>query len=205
MGVVVTGLKIIYKNILVMEVKVQDGDIINVPHGLKPIIKDTYITFKKQPIFKNGDVLVIDSFHESGTNYIFIFNGIKERDGFYYHALIDKGGELFRDSKIVCDSSQVRHATIAEEYAFFKQLKQEKLKWNKTDYKLEYIRWRAKKKEKYYYLDSYLKVEDMTETGSWVDNDLYNSGNYFRTKDLALLYKLNVQSTLKKFHEEIKE
>lgn len=35
-----------------MEVKVQDGDTINIPHGLKPIIKDTYITFKKQPIFK---------------------------------------------------------------------------------------------------------------------------------------------------------
>lgn len=63
----------------------------------------------------------------------------------------------------------------------------------------------AKKNEKYYYLDSYMKVEDMTETGSFVDVDLYDSGNYFRTKDLALLYKLNVQSTLKKFHEEIKE
>lgn len=45
----------------------------------------------------------------------------------------------------------------------------------------------------------------MTETGSFVDVDLYESGNYFRTKDLALLYKLNLQSTLNKFHEEIKE
>lgn len=188
-----------------MEVKVQDGDIINVPHGLKPIIKDTYITFKKQPFFKNGDVLAIDSFHESGTDYIFIFNGVKERDGFYYHAFIDKGGKLMRDSKIVCDSSQVRYATIEEKYVFFQQLKQEKLSWNDKEYKLEYIRWRAKKNEKYYYLDSMLKVVDGTETGSWLDNELYESGNYFRTEDLARLYKLDLQSTLRKFHEEIKE
>lgn len=188
-----------------MEVKVQDGDIINVPHGLKPIIKDTYITFKKQPFFRNGDVLVIDTFNKSDTDYIFIYNGVKEKDGFYYHAFIDKDGKLLRDSKIICDSSQVRHATIAEEYAFFKHLEKEKLKWNKEEYRLEYIRWRANKNEKYYYLDSYLKVDIMTETGSWVDNDLYESGNYFRTEDLVRLYKLNVQSTLSKFHEDIKE
>lgn len=189
-----------------MEIKIQDGDIINVPHGLKPIINDTYITFKKQPVFKNGDVLVVDRCHRTEPDNIFIYNGIKDKEGcYYYYVFRYIDGTLDRDGKFNCDSSMLRHATIAEEYAFFKHLEKEKLKWNKEEYKLECIRWRAKKNEKYYYLDSYMKVEDMTETGSWVDNDLYETGNYFRTKDLALLYKLNVQSTLKKFHEEIKE
>ena len=45
----------------------------------------------------------------------------------------------------------------------------------------------------------------MTEHYTSTDRELYESGNYFRTKDLALLYKLNVHLTLNKFHEEIKE
>lgn len=191
-----------------MEVKVQDGDIINVPHGLKPIIKDTYITFKKQPVFKNGDVLVVDSFNKTAVNatdYMLIYNGVQYKDGFGHHIYIDKGGNIIRNSKIFCDSSQLRHATISEKYSFFNHLEKENLKWNEKEYKLECIRWRANKNEKYYYLDSYLEVDIMTETGSWVDDDMYESGNYFRTKDLALLYKLNAQSTLSKFHEDIKE
>lgn len=190
-----------------MEMKVQDGDIINIPHDLKPIIKDTYITFKKYPSFKNGDVLVVDSFNKTSVNktdYIFIYNGVQDKDGFYHHVYIDKGGKIIRDSKIFCKSSQLRHATIEEKYEFFQQLKQEKLRWNDKEYKLEYIRWRAKKNEKYYYLNSMLKVVDGTETGSWLDNDLYESGNYFRTEDLARLYKLELQSMLQKFHEDYK-
>lgn len=95
MGVVVTGLKIICEQFIIikdMEVKVQDGDIINVPHGLKPIIKDTYITFKKQPVFKNGDVLVVDSYNKTAANatdYMLIYNGVKEKDGYGHHIYMD--------------------------------------------------------------------------------------------------------------------
>ena len=189
-----------------MEIKIQDGDIINIPSDLKPIIKDTYITFEKQPFLKNGDILVMDKHHDSGPHITFIYNGEKDNEGCYhYHILMHTDGTTERYGRLKCDSSDFRHATIAEKYTFFEQLKQEKLKWNDKDYRLECIRWRAKKNDKYYYLDSTMKVYDMTETGSFVDVDLYESGNYFRTKDLALLYKLNVQSTLRKFHEDIKE
>lgn len=63
-----------------MEVTVQDGDTINIPRGLKPIIKDTYITFKKQPIFKNGDVLIVDRYHTTEPNIMFIYNGEKDKE-----------------------------------------------------------------------------------------------------------------------------
>lgn len=189
-----------------MEVKVQDGDIINVPHGLKPIIKETYITFKKQPIFKNGDVLVIDRCHSTEPDNIFIYNGVKDKEGYYhYHVFRNIDGTLDIDGKINCDSSMFHHATIEEKYTFFEQLKQEKLKWNDKDYRLECIRWRAKKNEKYYHLYSNLKVDSMTETGTWIDDEMYDSGNYFRTKDLACQCRLELLSTLRKFHEDIKE
>ena len=45
----------------------------------------------------------------------------------------------FKDSYIICDSAQLRHATIAEKYAFLQQLKQENLKWNDNENKIEHI------------------------------------------------------------------
>ena len=189
-----------------MVITIQDGDTINVPPYLKPIIKDTYITFKKQPVFKNGDVLIVDRCHSIEPDYIFIYNGVKDKEGCYhYHVFRNIDGTLDIDGKFNCDSSMLRHATMAEKYAFFQHLEKENLKWNEKEYRLEYIRWRANKNEKYYYLDYTMKVYDMTETGSWKDRELYESGNYFRTKDLAELYKLELKSMLTKFHEEIEE
>ena len=59
MDEVVTILKIIYKNI-VMKVKSTRWGYHQYPTWFKANHKDTYITFKKQPIFKNGDVLIFD-------------------------------------------------------------------------------------------------------------------------------------------------
>lgn len=191
-----------------MEIKIEDGDIFTFPPDLEPIIKDNYVTFKKAPVFKNGDVLVVDSFNKTAVNktdYILIYNGVKYKDGFGHYIYIDKGGKIIRDSRIFCHSSQLRHATIAEKYAFFQKLKQEKLKWNDKEYKIEQIKWRAKNNEKYYYLNSRMKVVPMSETGSFVDVELYESGNYFRTKEMAKLYQLELKSVLQKFHKEIKE
>lgn len=190
-----------------MEVTVQDGDTINIPRGLKPIIKDTYITFKKQPIFKNGDILIFEQTDESyKCKTIFIYNGEQDENGYYhFHILRDVDGELLKDSYIICDSGQLRHATIAEKYAFLQQLKQENLKWNDNENKIEHINWRAKKNEKYFHLYSNLKVDSTTESGTWIDDEMYDSGNYFRTKDLACQCRLELLSTLRKFHEDIKE
>lgn len=70
-----------------MEVKVQDGDTINIPHGLKPIIKDTYITFKKQPIFKKCDVLTISSTQNDKKLYFY--------DYFFTDMIKDYHSDLF--------------------------------------------------------------------------------------------------------------
>lgn len=99
----------------------------------------------------------------------------------------------------------MRHATIAEKYAFLQQLKQENLKWNDNENKIEHINWREKKNEKYFHLYSNLKVDSATEAGTWIDDEMYDSGNYFRTKDLACQCRLELLSTLRKFHEDIKE
>lgn len=189
-----------------MEITIQDGDTINVPPYLKPIIKDTYITFKKQPFLKNGDVLIVDRYHTNEPNIMFIYNGEKDKEGCYhYHILMHIDETIERNGRLNCDSSMFRHATIEEQCTFFEKLKRQNLKWNKEVYKLEYITWRAKQNEKYFYLNSRMKVVSMTETGSLPDRGLYESGNYFRTKDLAELYKLELKSILRKFHEEIKE
>lgn len=109
------------------------------------------------------------------------------------------------NGRLNCDSSMFRHATIEEQCAFFEKLKRQKLIWNKEEYRIEYIKWRAKKNEKYFHLYSNLKVDSTTESGTWIDDEMYDSGNYFRTKDLACQCRLELLSTLRKFHEDIKE
>ena len=47
-------------------------------------------------------------------------------------------------------------------------------------------------------------MDSTTEAGTWIDDEMYDSGNYFRTKDLACQCRLELLSTLRKFHEDIK-
>lgn len=190
-----------------MEIKIQEGDTFVFPSYLKPIIKENYITFKKQPFFKNGDILIMDEYIDSAKcKTMFIYNGEKDRNGFYhYHILRNNDGQLLTDGKIFADSSQFRHATIYEEYPFFEQLKKGNLKWNKEDCRIEHVIWRANKNENYYYINTRMEVVQMTDKHTLYDNQLYESENYFRTKNLAHVALLELKSTLRKYHEDIKE
>jgi hypothetical protein len=48
------------------------------------------------------------------------------------------------------------------------------------------MRWRAKEGEKYYIINLFNnKIEEQSECNVGVDNDLYDCGNYFRTREEA--------------------
>lgn len=63
-------------------------------------------------------------------------------------------------------------------------------------------RWRAKKGEKYYYINSSGEVSEETEVFYWCDKERYLIGNYFRTEELAKKARELLKETLKKFNEE---
>ena len=65
-------------------------------------------------------------------------------------------------------------------------------------------RWRAKENEKYYRVDTFNRVSSFWETYSEEDTMVYNSHNYFKTKEEAEKYArvLKTEMLLRKYADE---
>lgn len=177
-----------------MEVKFNAGDKIAIPEGCKAIIKDESVVFEKE--FKNGDVLCSAY---SGTMVIF---KEKEKDGsryFYSHYNTD------RSSNKCWNSAAFRHATEEEKKQLFDKMKEQDLRWNAEEKRVEKLLWRADAGEEYYFINSSLKVIKIEECWSVLCSEHYSANNYFRTKEQAEEAAKRVKETLRNYHEEIGE
>ena len=89
-------------------------------------------------------------------------------------------------------------------------MKEQGLKWNAEEKKVEKIRWRAKYGEPYWYVTSSCSVagdfmrEENSLTGSGAIED-WHGYNHFRKKAQAAKAAKRVKETLKKYCEEIGE
>lgn len=186
-----------------MKIELQAGDTIAIPEGCKAIIKDESVVFEKE--FKDGDVLC----SESG-NTILIFKGKYEDEinHFHSHYNITNLANTFwtpdEDNNYWVTKS-FRHATEKEKQLLFKKMKEQGLKWNDEEKKVEKIRWRAPENHKYWYCSNNLEVVKITDCGYNCDYKMYNCGNYFRTEEQAEEAAKRMKETLRKYHEEIGE
>ena len=180
-----------------MKVELQAGDKIAIPDGCKATIKDGNVIFEKEvQEFKDGDVLC--SVY-SGTMVIF---KEKEKDGsryFYSHYNAD------RSSNKCWNSAAFRHATEEEKQLLFDKMKEQGLKWNAEEKRVEKLRWRADVGVKYYFVDSLLDVLYIKECWSSLCNKHYSARNYFRTEEQAEEAAKRIKEVLCNYHEEIKE
>lgn len=191
-----------------MKVELQCGDTITIPNGCKAVIKDGSVVFEKEEKvqdFKDGDILVS------------VVNG-KRRNAFIYKSSDILGFHLFyagvnADGNLsINDSSNSRwsnhnlsHATEEERQLLFDKMKEQGLLWNAEEKRVEKIRWRAKKYEKYYFFDANLLVRSIDDTYSTFDNKLWDAFNHFRKEEQAEEAAKRVKETLRKYHEEIGE
>ena len=183
-----------------MKIELQAGDTITIPKGCKAVIKYGCVVFEKEEKkqvqeFKDGDVLTSIF---NGQNVIF-----KEMEkcgtfAVYYNDLGSINYGWIIDS--------FRHATEEEKQLLFDKMKEQGLKWNAEEKRVEKIRWRAKRGE-YYFLfrSTTLKVDCYTECFDEIDANLYHSDNYFRTNEQAEEAAKRVKEVLHKYHEEIGE
>lgn len=180
-----------------MKVELQAGDKIAIPDGCKATIKDGNVIFEKEvQEFKDGDVLC--SVY-SGTMVIF---KEKEKDGsryFYSHYNAD------RSSNKCWNSAAFRHATEEEKQLLFDKMKEQGLRWNAEEKRVEKLRWRADVGVKYYFVDSLLDVLHIKECWSSLCNKHYSARNYFRTEEQAEEAAKRIKEVLFKYHEEIGE
>ena len=155
-----------------MEIKLSAGDTIQVPAGCKATIKENTIVIEeeqKQQEFKDGDIL-----HSKNTDRIIIFKSYKTelKDAFrcYYNSI--------KQTNLYWDTTSFRHATEQEKQAFFDDLKEKGLHWNAETKEMEKIRKRAKKGEKYLYIDGIGCIHELEECYDSDDDENYNLGNY---------------------------
>ena len=180
-----------------MEVKLQCGDTIAIPDGCKAIVKDGNVIFEKEKQeFKDGDVL--HSVYNS-TMLIFKEEEKDHRNRFYTHYNTN------HRSYEKWNKDAFRHATEEEKQLLFDKMKEQGLKWNTEEKKVEKIRWRADVGVKYYFIDSLLDVLHIKECWSSLCNKHYSARNYFRTEEQAEEAAKRVKETLRNYHEEIKE
>ena len=79
-----------------------------------------------------------------------------------------------------------RYATPEEKSDFLARLEKECHKrWNPETKQLEDIRWRAKMRERYYFVTSACDVASYEESNLGCDNVYYNLGNYYRNVEAA--------------------
>nr|DAQ14381.1 MAG TPA: hypothetical protein [Caudoviricetes sp.] len=111
-----------------------------------------------------------------------------------------------KDSLSFCGHKEdVRHATEEEKQFLFAKMKEQGLRWNAEEKRVEKIRWRAEDGRIYFCIDNQGIVIVDKECGYYVDKNRHEYGNYFHTKEQAEEAAKRVKETLKKFHEEIGE
>lgn len=199
-----------------MKVELQSGDRIAIPEGCKAQINGNEVVIEKEKKeeaktqeFKDGDVLT--SLFDNKVVFIFKEDELKQKDNRNDYYVCHTADYVIdvppKDSVFFCGHKEdVRHATNEEKQFLFDKMKEQGLRWNAKEKRVEKIRWRAKRGEYYSLLDRLtFKVDCYTESFDEIDTKLYNSGNYFRTNEQAEEAARRVKETLRKYHEEIGE
>lgn len=200
-----------------MKVKLQCGDSITIPEGCKAIVKDRSVVFEKEEQkdqeFKDGDVLT--SLFDNKVVFIFREDESKQKynkNGYYVcHIYVSHSTGYTievptKDSLSFCGhKDDVRLATNEEKQFLFDKMKEQGLKWNAEEKRVETIRWRAKGKEIYYYVGSNMEVYTFSPSTSEDEEDDFKSYNYFRIKEQAEESARRMKEVLFQYHEEIGE
>ena len=180
-----------------MKVELQCGDTIAIPDGCKATIKDGSVVIEKEEKeFENGDVLC--SVY-SGT--LLIFKEMCEDDSRYFYSHYNTDCTSNKGWNKVA----FRHVIEKEKQQLFDKMKEQGLKWNAEEKRVEKIRWRAKKGDDYYFIDSFCYLRQDREEFQLMDDKIYNNYNYFRTEEQDEEAAKRVKETLRKYHEEIGE
>lgn len=191
-----------------MKVELQAGDTITIPEGCRVTTKDGSVVFEKEEKvqdFKDGDVLVL-VVNGKRCN-AFIYKSTDKRGFHYYYVGLDVYNQISisESPSNRWSNNDLSYATKEEKQQLFDKMKEQGLKWNAEEKRVEKIRWRAKKGENYYFFDANLVVRSIDEAYSAFDNEVWDAFNHFRTEEQTEEAAKRVKEVLKKFHEEIGE
>lgn len=190
-----------------IEIKAHGGKII-IPEGYKAVVKDGIVTIEKEEVreFKDGDILVSTTPYGSKTP--FIFKRRKDNGDCICYVGLNSTYEVVGIAKneiFFYGRHGISYAIDEEKQLLFDKMKEQGLRWNAEEKRVEKIRWRAEKGQEYHFLSNGLTEGSATETNVSFDKELWDSFNYFRTEEQAEEAAERVKETLRKYHEEIGE
>ena len=175
---------------------------INVPEGCRVVSVETtddmvVVKFEKEESsFKENEILFCKN---SETKWIAIFDKCKDKHSFYAKCVYVIGTEDLATNEWSFYGSMLRLATDSEKQLLFDKLKEKCLMFDGKNV----VRWRADPYRKYFYL---LGDGDIAETedimSNW-DNEYYNIGNYFPTREMAEAFKKVYIESLNNFHKNL--
>ena len=188
-----------------MKVELQCGDTITIPTGCKATIKDGSVVFEKEQKFKDGDILTIADYVD--TSCPFIYKNTDERGSHSYYVGVDTCNllSISYDPHFRWGDGALRYATEEEKQFLFDKMKEQGLKWNAEEKRVEKIRWRAEDGRIYFCIDNQGIVIVDKECGYYVDKNRHEYGNYFHTKEQAEEAAKRMKEVLRQYHEEIGE
>ena len=193
-----------------MEVKFNAGDMCAIPDGCKATIKDGVVIFEKEEDkeFKDGDILIDDrKLSEFPCKIIMIYKGAKSEEGNYECYIFRNlmGSLVINEGCCSSEFVKIRLATEEEKAELFDKMKEQGLRWNAEEKRVEKIRWRAEEGEEYFSIDTAMQVRNFFEDFKEYDDFFYDAFNYFKTKEQAEEAAKRIKEVLRIYHEEIKE
>ena len=183
-----------------MKVELQCGDTIAIPNGCRAVIKDNVIVFEEEEKFKDGDII-------AKNKAVAILKGAFNNGIFIDYACLNFDGNVLvsNNTEWSTNPDGWHIATEEEKQLLFDNMKEQGLRWNAEEKRVEKIRWRAEYDEEYCYVGNQGIVIVDKENGYSADKIKHEFGNYFRTYEQAEEAANRVKETLRKYHEEIGE
>ena len=188
-----------------MEIKFKRGDRLPLPEGCKAVIEGNVILIQsKGEEFKDGDIVIPA---KGNCIYPFIYRGTSDYGTHKFYAGIDILGDLVIDRIGDCGfgDNELRLATEEEQKLLFMKLKEQGLRWNAEEKKIEKISWQPKNGERYYFVNAFCEVGNIVCFENHIDEALEKIYNQFRTEEQAKKSAEAVRETLRRFHEENKQ
>lgn len=183
-----------------MNIQLTNGDVLAIPEGCVARIDGSEIIIEnKKQGFQNGCILC----SLSGDDMC-IVRKVEDDGRIRYHYC--NGNMVLSippdQSYYFGSACEFRLATDSEKQILFDKMKEQGLRWNAEEKKVEKIRWRAETWSTYYYLNYDGDIITDIESGDEKNNLSWEVGNYFRTMNQAKKAAEMVKEVLMKFHEK---
>lgn len=188
-----------------MEIKFKQGDSVIIPEGCKAVIHDGVVVFENESHeFKDGDIVYAKK--KNTYSCPFIFKG-RDKDGFnLFYVGIAPGGCLIQSTRDARWSKEILvPATQEEKQRLFDKMKEQGLRWNAEEKKVEEIKWQPQNGERYFFVNALCEIGSIAYLENYIDELLEKTYNQFRTEEQAKKAADAVRETLRRFHEGNKQ